>query len=822
MTRIRIRGAALLACIVTALLVILLTGCESFDFNRVKPSENLDIGEETELAKTTIPSSGGTVVVNAPGSEIDGMQILVPDSSYSSSVTFTVSAAPILDHDLGEYFNPLSPLIQIDNGGDYADEIMEVTIPVEIPEGHIPLGFYYDEITGTLEGIPTKEITENSITLLTRHFMPARDLSLSDNDLKAGGIKIDASSNLVISSIKESVLSMSAVISTGFQVGVDDWEFVNYGSYIAPGGHCAGQNFGALWYYYEKKLKGENGLFGNFSSVQSLWQDNATGYRFSSVIQKDLQWDGKVKSFCRKYVDKNQELDKLKLFTIAGVILTTGEPQAIGIYRLTGGTYADGTPKYGGHSVICTGVAINEGRLYISDPNKPGIQQFIEFKNDKFEPYVAQLNGQAASNPYPFITLNAKSSLIEWDQIGKRYLEMQDSTIGTKAPNTFPEYTIWVHDDNIEALKDNYITKGDTLRCTIECPAAERYWEKDGKKLLDCFIYDAEGNYAGTWETKTKSAYTILKPGHNRIGIYVAGERQGVVDKNGKHYNLFIDFKWFNIYKTSLWIDPNPIVDEPDKEIEITARPDGSAPANAKYVWNFGDGTDEVTVENDSVVSHVFEKEGDYEVSVKLYDNSNNTLMGLATAEANIAEGILSRLQKYKYVDVLFSADMICNTDFCLIGGLGIDNIPAWGMTKEDPIEWDGTSFSTTYNYTWETIDGEEIHSTGTINGTMSANGLVMKTLNAHKHSVHKNSGDVFDETIILTTVPYMPDYQYDEYSPRFGGTGRTISKYIVSFNIKWDLVNSEGETFTQESNSANFTDDEMETYLSVTFSEER
>jgi len=56
-----------------------------------------------------------------------------------------------------------------------------------------------------------------SITLATRHFskffISAIDLNLLDQD-----------------------------IDSGYQPGVDDWQFVNNGSFIEKGGHCAGQS----------------------------------------------------------------------------------------------------------------------------------------------------------------------------------------------------------------------------------------------------------------------------------------------------------------------------------------------------------------------------------------------------------------------------------------------------------------------------------------------------------------------------------------------------------------------------------------------------
>ena len=111
----------------------------------------------------------------------------------------------------------------------------------------------YDEVTGKIEALPAIVSDDNSITVETRHF---------STSTISGGLqlnkKLNESSfaNIVISSIKESALSGQSVISSGFTPGIDDWEFINYGSYISPGGHCAGQSMTSMWYFYDKKLKG--------------------------------------------------------------------------------------------------------------------------------------------------------------------------------------------------------------------------------------------------------------------------------------------------------------------------------------------------------------------------------------------------------------------------------------------------------------------------------------------------------------------------------------------------------------------------------------
>jgi len=53
---------------------------------------------------------------------------------------------------------------------DYADEIIDVTVPVTVPAGQFAMGFIYDEAAGTLQGMNTVAQDAGSITLATRHF----------------------------------------------------------------------------------------------------------------------------------------------------------------------------------------------------------------------------------------------------------------------------------------------------------------------------------------------------------------------------------------------------------------------------------------------------------------------------------------------------------------------------------------------------------------------------------------------------------------------------------------------------------------------------
>lgn len=673
-------------------LIFALTSCNLFnkDDNEDQPTKltTVETGEIVEAATATVPSSGGKVKVVKPDSPIDGMEISIPAKSFTSGQTVSISYSEIKSHQFGANFNPITPVITVECNGGYANEIIEVNIPVKVPAGHIPLGFYLDETTGKLEGIPLHNYTANSVTLLTRHFLPGNKLHTGATALKSANAEVGKGANIIVSSISESVLNLQPIIASGFKPGIDDWEFINYGSYMAPGGHCAGQNMTAMWHYFEKKSS-EGNLFNKFSDNTKLWQDNARGYRFCSVIHEDLVWDGTISTLFDKYIDKNQSIDKLKLMTIAGTMLVTGEPQGIGIYRQTG-TKTDGTPRYGGHDLICYQVSVSDGKLYISDPNTPGTGQVINFSNNKFQPYMAKLNGDDASNLYPFVTYYAKTAYIEWDKIGKRWAEVLNNTIGTVAPNAFPAYTIWVKDGAGYELKDGLSAPKDTLTTNVICPTSEVFYNIQNKKLIGSTVFDE----AGKMIDKATNKYTSivkLKPGTNKLGYYIYSWRTSSKDENGQYRDKFVDFKWITVNYFPLTIDPNPLLGEPAKEYKLTARSKGSAPKSSKFVWDFGDGTSAVTMLNDSTVKHTFEKEGTFTVKVEMYDNATNKKITETTGKAEIkkADETLKNLQKSLYIDIEASFDFVLTSGDNY--GQGID------FPYNTTIVWNNTDFSSSY-----------------------------------------------------------------------------------------------------------------------------
>lgn len=473
------------------------------------PARTGDIttGPNVQVATQSIDSSGGTIAITKPGDPMDGFVIGVLDKSYPDNRTFKVSSAPITKQTFGSDINPVSPMITVDNGGGYSDELMYVRVPVKVPEDSFAMGFLYDEKTKQLEGMPLVGSDAESVTLATRHF-----------------------SNFFVSMIKKALLKKD--VDSGFRPGIDDWQFINNGSYIAPKGHCEGQSLSAMWYYCTQPdgkdmcLYGRYDNNGNQPATPTLDQDDSLGYRFCSTVQADIDVDSFAFDFWKGIAGKSWDYVNKKYVVAPSIgdeatfnlfvysIRATGEPQEVVIT----------SNAEGGHSMVVYKIIGNA--LYVADPNYPrNTERKIMYYSGegRFKPYNSGANRKdidaGKGKAYDKIIYEAKSTIAPWDKIAQRWTEFKNKTIGN---DKFPAYELQYEDDegHSQELKDGYVSP--TKMIVIEPYPGNCDIFRDGSKLpMDALAIE-------------------LKPGNNLLGIYV----QSMDDNMEYQYN---DFKYINV-----------------------------------------------------------------------------------------------------------------------------------------------------------------------------------------------------------------------------------------------------------------------------------
>ncbi len=574
-------------------------GSSSGQMPQVNHDGRLTLGASTALATKTVTAAGGSVVVQKAGDPLNGFQLDVPANAFDGSQTFTVSSRPITGQSFGKGVNPLSPLIKVDYGEGFAADSMTVRVPVKVPAGQFAMPFYYNETTGKIEAIPMAEVAADHITLVASHFSDFFVTSISEDDI------------------------LNGTFDSGFKPGTDDWQFVNYGSYVAPGGQCAGQSMTAMWYYYERKLAGAPQLNGRYDNngtpnakSPAIWEDDVLGYRLASTVHHDYEVNWVPSARSHGFYMKLAALDdRISYLEAAYGIYLTGGPQFLDI-RSSGG----------GHAIVAYKVA--DRKIYVSDPNTPGdAGRGIEIKDGKFLAYNGAQSAKDAPHLYGTIRFIAVSAMIDWNLIGQRWAEFDAGTVGS---GLFPDFEVGIYDLQGKGylLKDVMAVTGTEQMLWSDIPSTKDI------TAISAYI-DGKWNPGRLIEGDAASNITVkLKQGNNELAIAMGAAPAG------SHLGSGYNWVGFGRYKVTV-IDPTSISAPSTIAAAQPASFSASAPApvtNATYEWDFGDGT--APVRSRTAVSHTFTKAGSYKVIVTAFDGATGKYGGQGTATVQVGTAV--------------------------------------------------------------------------------------------------------------------------------------------------------------------------------------
>lgn len=743
-----------------AIAALLLTGCPTD--SPVSPSDpnagTITVGDRAASESFSLPPGGGSVS-SSPAS--GGITITTPADAFSQGVHFTVSAAPVVKHTFGTAFHPLTPLIRIDNGGGYAKSPFTITIPISLPPNHFAMGFFYDEETGELEGIPASSLANDAITLLTAHVEGRR---LSDGT--KGGIQGSKSYvDLIVASVDKNELS--GIQNTNFTPGVDDWEFTNYGSYIAPGGHCAGQSISAMWYFTMKKQREHlPALYNRYSMTENpkLWQDNSRGYRLASVVQSKLDWDNRVVWLKRfdSVGTSAYSADSLHYLSFVYGMKITGKPQYVTIRG-----------EVGGHALIA--YKAGQGKVWVADPNYPGKtnREITVPAGSTFSPYYSGANASSLGHPFPRIRYVAKTAMINHEGIDAEWKKLEKSTIGD---DIFPEWQLFQKNPETNefeaAARDTLFTDADgKISLQVRCPSCEYQYPSDN--LIDAVLYTPDGNKFGSASAGTITA-TLTNTGEKLVGLYAYGSVNAPTKKSDK----YIDFKWFTIMRKGLTITPADTTVDVGAKVKFIARTNGTAPKRARFDWYFPESEKPISVTGDSTISHIFEEGGQFTIGIILHDLDKGKDIDTATTTITVGAPwryLFIQIADYSIKPTEENKGPILMSDGSRSNFLTFLN--AYALTREpcDALVWNGDSFSATIECRDRITSQMTSLKTGTISGTLSKDKKMITTVTVTMlQAVEFTDGDVVESmnsSITLNNIPLGPVNDEDVLP----GTGAVI-----------------------------------------------
>ncbi len=550
------RATIAIACVLAAAVIVgLVFALLPRDSRTPGLTGSLELGAENHIADATIGAEGGTIQIEDEASALYGMTITVPQGAYGEQLDFAISEAEIVSHTFGADVTPITPLITIDNGEVFANQPLEIKVPIKLADGEFAMGFYYNVETGRLEGIPFAEQSDESITLVTSHFS---DIAIvKANEGKILGRAVD-------------------VIDSGFRPGHDDFITPNYGSILAPKGHCGGQSVAEIYYYsYLKYLEGGKDLHGRFDNndlepaTPRLWQDDAEAVRLCSVLQYvcDVNWHRYTSQ--KEYIDFDKQNDDEKTFyALAYAMWVTGEPQLALCYG-----------KSGGHAVVA--YKIEEDTIYIADPNFPGQARTITLdrvasaagiSKPKFIPYYSAANAGEAKNkmPYDDISYWGAYALVNFDAVAMNWDRLVDG--GGVPSGVFPadpkiQVCRGMREDPLYGavldevpisdglvvsktmLDELAVNGGGRLYCAFSSAV-----EKDRLKV---YLDGEEAEYRSQPGLPEYYHYIQLKPGENEVGFLYENWYQDLEDSTRSGY------RFVNFYRYTIIYDDGTALTEP-------------------------------------------------------------------------------------------------------------------------------------------------------------------------------------------------------------------------------------------------------------------
>ncbi|HEX7670285.1 MAG TPA: hypothetical protein VF395_11905, partial [Polyangiaceae bacterium] len=350
------------------------------------------------MASATVGAGGGTVGQS-------GFSLQFPSGSFASGTPVSVAQAAIVSQSFGKLITPITPLYQVDTGGSEPREPVTVVMPMKVPSGSTPMAFSYDDATGTVTPLAPQRHDASSMTVVATHFSGMF------------GALLDSS-------------MMPTFTDSGFRPGQDDWEFTNFGSYVAAGGHCDGQSISALWYYTEQQVKAHAPrLYGTFDNngvspkTPDLWEDDSFGYRFASTVQTDTYANPFTVNYFANVLESPDGRSTYATFQAA--IETSGEPQLVWI---------GSEERHLAHAMIV--YAVESDGLLIADPNYPGERRVIPYDaaTGALGPYFTGENaaliaasGEHAYTRFAYIPWRSRASE---DRLAELWTDFKEGKIG--------------------------------------------------------------------------------------------------------------------------------------------------------------------------------------------------------------------------------------------------------------------------------------------------------------------------------------------------------------------------------------------------------
>lgn len=696
--------------------IIIITSCSKDDGISLD-SGKIKTGPRKEVHRQLIPVSGGTIDIPNTGTPVDEMTITIPENSYTNDKEFIIAYYEILDHAYGSKFKPVTPLIEVNNGGDFADRVMYLGVQTSASPEQKLAPFYYDRVTGKLESIPILASFDGVIAIAVRHF-----------------------SLIVVGSFEKEVIELGGSYSTYFDPKINGWSFANEGNWVEFG-TCAGMSIGAAYYYQNRKSSlrlaehFDNPAYG-FRTPDRPY-DDVEGIRFATLLQQlfDKSWQG---AYGDIFESNFAGSDEDNFWSMIYGIYFNQDPQLVCV--------APKDNTLTGHMVVATAYEFNATEVNISiyDPNYPQYLGNLKYDHvsKQFKPYTSAENSIALQNGFTYnfeiIKHIPLSTVVSTKEVDRLFAKTGNFTIGK---DVFPNYNIYAEpiDNRYQAIKLTEALDGSKNGL----PFDEFKLKFEGLGPYQSINYEKSVYYLHplTKEWIYFENFESIKlglTGEHLLGVHVYSAK-------GANPRSWIGFHYFKIEVQPIWLTASTLDAGINQMIQFEVRSNNTIPNGARFEWDFGNGVKR-TIQNDTTLNYAYPTTGKYNVTVRVFDTKENKEFGKAGITINVSE------KKFDRVDVIFSGLNTGDKPFVFDdghreGNMSFSNIPAF--FPHPKLTWTGNQFMAEFDYGDTTVFEKQ-----KIWGVLSDDLNTLKEV--HGYYYVEDDSHIYENTLSFKDLPVL------------------------------------------------------------------
>jgi len=447
------------------------------------------------VASGTISTNGGTITAPV-GSAIAGVTLSISPNGYPASRQFGLSYTPIRPGCMTAIGTPVTPIINIENNGDTANDFMTLSLPISTPTNSTLVAALFDPSSEQLDYVPVFAQTNGKIGIVTSHFC-----------------------NLCVWLTESNwVNSVHPLADSGYRPLVDNWSFANKGTSLFPNALCDAMSISSVW-YFENEKAAEGPLFSRFISIPQGFQTplvpdgNVYGFYFNSELQQLVSaCYGNINT---TPVDSFYNYLTVKAATFVSELYASGVDPIVNCYLQIQATHQPQIISFPlqGHTVVA--YASDGNNVFIVDPNYPlqtGIISLTALGNAVYT--------SPSGTQYTFPTMVDSRNQKYVGYLARIPNLWWMTEVGLIGQGDFPDFNILVQENRSGdwvAVSKNTTNPNGAISETIRAHTSDikvSLAQSDGSPCVDpsWVIVNTNGTQVGNF-------YPQVNEGDNRLGI---------------------------------------------------------------------------------------------------------------------------------------------------------------------------------------------------------------------------------------------------------------------------------------------------------------